>query len=82
LREAEAIVVASVEADKPHIPTLKRPEVKSPRIAAFLSFSLKGEEETRSARRREIRRSTSGGAPTPHLLRWDGHRHPAWLPLS
>jgi hypothetical protein len=45
LRETESIVEASVEAGKPYIPALKRPEVKSAGIAAFLSRSVEAKKE-------------------------------------
>jgi hypothetical protein len=46
LRETESIVETSVEAGKPYIPALKRPEVKSVGIAAFLSLSVEAKKET------------------------------------
>jgi hypothetical protein len=48
LRETESIVKASVEAGKPYIPALKRPEVKSEGIAAFLSLSVEAKKRAPS----------------------------------
>ena len=48
-KQAKTIVVASVEAGKPSIPALKRPDVKPAGIATFPSRAVEAEKEPRRA---------------------------------
>jgi hypothetical protein len=58
-RETESIVEAVVEAGKPCIPALKRPAVKSARIAASLSFSVEAKKKAAARAVAEFARTSS-----------------------
>jgi hypothetical protein len=54
-------VKASVEAGKPYIPALKRPEVKSAGIAAFLSLSVEAKKKAAARAVAKFGRPSSAG---------------------
>jgi hypothetical protein len=59
LRDTESVVKASVEVGKPYVPALKRPQVNSAGIAAFLSLSVEAKKETAARAVTEFGRPSS-----------------------